>query len=303
MQRLLVSGTVLIAALAVAQAQDDGLPPAGEGACTECHVDLTEGEIVHGAIEMESCDSCHEAKPPGHTYQLVDPIVDACIVCHDDPRDVTGHVHGPVAEGRCVSCHQPHTSEVDSLLRAESPDLCWQCHGRAIRTPGGRIVANVRKLVETSEVTHDAIDMVGCEGCHAPIHGTSRRRLIVEGYPDGHYGDGWKGTYDLCFGCHDEEMLGEDASVTGFRNGDQNLHRAHVARDKSRACTFCHNPHGGGQHLIRSETPFGSWQMPIEVEFTETGGRCAAACHRPATWERLPAVEEGAAASSETPAD
>ncbi|GAB4221983.1 MAG: hypothetical protein Kow0062_17300 [Acidobacteriota bacterium] len=293
MRRLLLFALAIALAPAVTPAQDDGLPPAGEGNCTECHVDLTEGKVVHGAVEMESCDSCHEAAPPGHTYRLVDPIVDACVMCHDDPREVGGHVHGPVAEGKCTACHRPHVAEQEKLLVAEPPDLCWTCHGRALRTPEGRIVANIRKLVETSEVTHDAIDMVGCEGCHAPIHGTDRARLIAEGYPDGHYADGWQGRYELCFGCHDEELLGEDASVTGFRDGERNLHRVHVARDKSRACTFCHDPHGGGAHLMRRETPFGSWQMPIEVTFTETGGRCAAACHAPATWERLPASAEG----------
>ena len=295
MRRLLFPAFLLVAASAAVAAQGGGLPPAGEGDCTGCHGDLAEVRVVHGAVEMESCDSCHEPQPPGHTYRLVDPIVEACIACHDDPREVEGHVHGPVAEGRCTACHEPHGGEHEKLLRDESPGLCWTCHGRAMRTPGGRIVANIRKLVETSEVTHEAIDMIGCLGCHQPIHGSDRQRLIAEGFPDGRYGDGWKGRYDLCFACHDEDLLGEDPSATGFRDGDRNLHRVHVARDKSRACTFCHDPHGGGRHLVRRETPFGSWRMPIEVTFTENGGRCAAACHAVAAWERPAATGEGGA--------
>jgi hypothetical protein len=80
-------------------------------------------------------------------------------------------------------------------------------------------------------------------------------------------------------------------TLTGFRDGDKNLHYLHVNRDdKGRSCRSCHDIHGSNlpKHLA-SAVPFegSSWAMPIEFEQTKDGGSCAPGCHKPRSYSRL----------------
>jgi predicted CXXCH cytochrome family protein len=40
-------------------------------------------------------------------------------------------MHGPVVNGQCLFCHEPHEATVKHLLRGNAPGLCLQCHNRA----------------------------------------------------------------------------------------------------------------------------------------------------------------------------
>ncbi len=273
---------LLLAVDRAAYAQSDAEPPdvvSGSCLAAGCHSDLSRGKVVHEVVAEESCDVCHENSANEHRFEMMDPIGDVCLACHDDPADLGGYVHGPVAEGRCTACHDPHRSEHASLLREESPALCWQCHGRPQdRGDGRRAVLNIKKVLDEAEVVHEAVDY-GCDSCHG-AHASDSERLFNDTYPARAYAEGYEGAYELCFQCHEEsEVLGEDASSTGFRDLETNLHRVHVAREKSRRCTFCHSPHGGGPHLTRKTVPFGKWDLPIGFTVTETGGTCTTACH------------------------
>ena len=76
--------------------------------------------------------------------------------------------------------------------------------------------------------------------------------------------------------------------MTGFRDGDQNLHFLHVNRtEKGRTCRACHEAHSSTvpKHL-RETVPFGDWQMPVGYTQTADGGRCAPGCHLPKTYSR-----------------
>ncbi|RMG44589.1 MAG: hypothetical protein D6718_09695 [Acidobacteria bacterium] len=277
----------LLAAAWPAAAQQAAPPPdAGEGNCltSGCHANLAEGAVVHMPVEDEACDLCHTPRATGHAFDTPDPIGETCLGCHDDPAGgMTGHVHGPVAAGRCTGCHDPHRSDRGKLLRADSPELCWRCHGRVQTWEGRRPVRNVKEEIETAELPHGAVD-AGCDTCHPP-HASDYGRLVTDAFPDGPYARGAEGSYALCFACHDETML-EEGADTGFRNEQKNLHRVHVAREKSRSCALCHSPHGGAAHLIRSRAPFGQWDLPIDYEPLADGGRCAVACHEQREYHR-----------------
>lgn len=277
--------TLILTLLLASQGERTPPPDAGEGACLECHGQLLEGAVVHGAVEAELCDVCHIAAEEGHSFEVAVPVAPLCVECHDDPRAATGHVHGPVAAGECTACHDPHRSEAASLLRRESPELCWSCHGRVQdRQDPAMPVRNVRREIADAVTEHGALE-AGCDVCH-PAHAAPREGLFSDSFPAGPYAAGYAGSYELCFACHDEELLEEDPQATEFRDGGQNLHFVHVAQRKSRSCALCHSPHGGGDHLLRSSVRFGSWDMPLVFEATPAGGRCSPACHEPRSYQR-----------------
>ena len=281
---LLTALSLCTRSIAAAPTSEERMPPdAGEGRCLDCHGELLEGAVVHAAAEL--CDVCHVAATAGHSFAVASPVVLACVECHEDPREAAGHVHGPAAAGECTACHDPHRSEEASLLRLASPDLCWSCHGTVqdrpdIETP----VRNVRREIAEAATVHGAIEG-GCDACH-PAHSSARASLFIDSFPDGPYAAGHTGSYELCFACHDEEILEEDPGATEFRDGEQNLHFVHVAQPKSRSCALCHSPHGGGDHLLRDSVRFGSWNMPLVFEATTEGGNCVAACHEPRAYWR-----------------
>ncbi|UCE49790.1 MAG: hypothetical protein JSW47_06490 [Phycisphaerales bacterium] len=79
----------------------------------------------------KDCASCHDvqrqAESPSQTYFLA-PVPELCYNCHTDHRDATSSVHGPVAVGDCLFCHDPHKSRIEHLLKQPVPKLCYLCH-------------------------------------------------------------------------------------------------------------------------------------------------------------------------------
>lgn len=95
--------------------------------CLECHDDKAKGKHVHSAIAM-GCTTCHEVKVENDAtlVNLISPREELCATCHAKSEETT--LHGPYANGGCVSCHDPHASDFDQQLRAEGNALCLECH-------------------------------------------------------------------------------------------------------------------------------------------------------------------------------
>ena len=121
--------------------------------------------------------------------------------------------------------------------------------------------------------------------------------MAEKAFPDSFYTSFESEKYDLCFACHDKQIiLEEKTAATGFRNGEQNLHYLHVNREKGRSCRACHHEHAANQpNHIREEVPFGRWRMQVEFEKTETGGSCSTGCHVPYKYDRASPVQNVAA--------
>ena len=78
-----------------------------------------------------SCERCHGEKKErsfSNEVHLVTPTPQLCFECHDPPSFTEGWIHGPVAAGECVFCHEPHRSPHAHLLKKPQPDMCFQCH-------------------------------------------------------------------------------------------------------------------------------------------------------------------------------
>lgn len=153
--------------------------PYGAGACQVCH-DLTGSTSFPGGggwpgREPEAARTArsHPPQPSADAdrARLRLPADRLCGGCHND-LDAEALavafrvVHGPLAVGDCVFCHDPHRSPHPHLLkRADSSELCVMCHDQ-----------------ETAErrCSHAEAAVRPCIECHEP-HAANRRALLREG--------------------------------------------------------------------------------------------------------------------------
>lgn len=273
---------------------------ADEGCATAaCHGGMMKKANAHPAAD--SCDSCHESTGGPHpqkgkkTFKLTKSPPDLCTDCHDSPA-TKKHVHPPVKDGDCTTCHDPHASDQASLLTAPVSELCTTCHGDKTEAPvlhgpvsAGDCTAchdphqsDVDKLLKVEQPkvcfgchsdlettmakkdVHPAIES-GCTTCHDP-HGSKNAKLLTE-----------KGA-DLCFQCHGD--IGDTVSHATVAH-------APVASDKG--CATCHSPHASDNDklLLASEkdTCTGCHKDVITKQMTTLHGpikegHCTA-CHQP----------------------
>lgn len=159
-----------------------------------------------------ACVSCHtvmrNVTPKNQLAMLTES--DTCFQCHKRTRsEVWQSSHMPVREGKmtCSSCHNPHGTYGDSLLKtATVNDTCYKCHAEKrgpflwehdpvrencmnCHTAHGSINANLLKvsLPRLCQQCHTAADHPGnpgnlsaiysiggaCMNCHAKIHGSN----------------------------------------------------------------------------------------------------------------------------------
>jgi predicted CXXCH cytochrome family protein len=81
----------------------------------------------HAPYAARQCDACHDR---ARTNNLVAPKEELCYMCHDFQSNKK-YVHGPVASGGCLVCHDPHSSKYPKLLVAEATSFCFYCHDPA----------------------------------------------------------------------------------------------------------------------------------------------------------------------------
>jgi predicted CXXCH cytochrome family protein len=116
-----------------------------------------EGPRDHGPYAAHLCSACHEAAA---TNALVLPRDQLCFKCHEVRLD-RKFVHGPVASGGCLVCHDPHSSRNPRLVVSGPGTVCFQCHDP-------RDVARAEG--------HEGVES-GCTGCH-DAHASDQRFLL-----------------------------------------------------------------------------------------------------------------------------
>ncbi len=95
-------------------------------------------KVVWYVHETEKqCAHCHgnrQQKTFSREVQLTAQAPDLCYGCHDPfvPTALDDWVHGPVAAGECLFCHEPHRTRNKHLLRRPIPELCYGCHEQAV---------------------------------------------------------------------------------------------------------------------------------------------------------------------------
>lgn len=265
--------------------------------CLDCHVvfadRLKKLPIVHEPMN-EGCLECHDAHASNSAKLLKSPMRALCFSCHEDIKltvESARTPHGALEEiGECINCHDSHAAARSHLLRNTTKAVCLECHDREIRTPSGRI-PDMTHVLATGNNLHGPLTINDCTVCHQ-IHGGVRPRLLVKEYPSSFYFPFREDSYELCFSCHNPSLalVPQTTSLTGFRDGDRNLHYVHVNQEeKGRTCRACHEIHSGTSgKLISSTAYFGDYKIPINFSFTENGGSCSPGCHDSTSYDRRP---------------
>lgn len=137
--------------------------PGGADPATAAESSRAGGWYVHEAVK--DCTQCHGARRQrilSRQVQLVADVPQLCYNCHEEYAALEGWVHGPVATGECLICHEPHKTKNESLLLKPAPELCYQCHD----------VQTIRSIENHAEDSY-----ARCTDCHAG-HAAATKNLL-----------------------------------------------------------------------------------------------------------------------------
>ena len=197
---------------------------AAQESCAACHAELLAAGNVHAAAE--SCETCHQPVSTPHpqpgkaTFALTRQPPGLCADCHET-FGAKSHVHSPVADGSCTTCHDPHSADNPHLLAAPPAELCQTCHTEEVGFPH----------------LHGPVANGDCGACHAP-HESDVQALLRQP------GD------ELCFGCHSDlrQMLGKKYVHAAVESGCTSCHDPHGAAQPKllgeRGAALCFQCHG-----------------------------------------------------------
>jgi predicted CXXCH cytochrome family protein len=168
-------------------AKADSPPPPGLLAkpepelCFDCHREKrsqinysSHHPIREGRMQCSSCHTVHGGEE--RLLASEEGTNGLCTTCHTAKQGPFVFEHAPVEEG-CQTCHEPHGTVANNLLKQNEPFLCLQCHeahfhiGRAgVSTPvqlpsGGSTnpfgASGWRQAFTTK-----------CTQCHSQVHGS-----------------------------------------------------------------------------------------------------------------------------------
>ncbi len=268
----------------------------GRDLCLSCHTEMkTQMATVkfqHKAVQQD-CTACHDAHASNFPKQIKQDPLSMCTSCHEPIKQAATQAkfkHSIVtSENACLNCHTAHGGDLAKLMKAEPVKVCMKCHNQKIEVNKEVTVAAVSEILDPQQIKHGPIRDGNCGGCHN-VHGSDVSNLLAKSYPDAFYQSFSLDKYQLCFSCHDPQLVLQQKTegLTGFRNGTTNLHFLHVNKsDRGRNCRACHDAHASTHELhIRDSVPYGSWQMPINFKKAETGGSCSPGCHQQYEYDR-----------------
>jgi len=117
--------------------------------CLTCHQKeketWEEKRFHHMPVDAQQCTRCHNPHSSENRYYLKAKAWELCTSCHIDKRDGNHFINTfgsrnhptrgkpdpsrPGHEIECISCHNPHASNIRSLIEGESPmGICVKCH-------------------------------------------------------------------------------------------------------------------------------------------------------------------------------
>lgn len=118
--------------------------------------------FVHQPYKEKKCEKCHTPDK-----KLLMPMPELCFQCHQNFNSTYSTVHGPVASGNCIKCHNQHSSKYPKLLTRQGQQVCTYCHSP--------------QLIFSSKF-HKDIEDAECTLCHNP-HGGKNRFMMKDNVP------------------------------------------------------------------------------------------------------------------------
>jgi predicted CXXCH cytochrome family protein len=177
---------------------------------------------VYGHFGLsDSCRECHKVDGQGG-FALGGERDEVCLWCHGDLRRGRGgaplaSVHAPVRDGKCLTCHSPHTS-VTKGLPAETAPACADCH------------AAVTARLKTDRFVHGPMNLGDCRLCHA-VHSSAQPKLLV------------RPATALCTDCHSDTL--PPAGSTAAQQPHPMIPEGQCGR--------CHEPHSSANPRMLRE--------------------------------------------------
>ncbi|MEK6625221.1 MAG: cytochrome c3 family protein [Bdellovibrionota bacterium] len=268
--------------------------------CLNCHAKwgskFSSKKNVHSAIDAETCLGCHH--PHGSNFPKLVRITTAesklCVSCHTDKEawrsDSKIKEHKIIHQKKgCLNCHDPHSSNLETLLLKQGRKLCLDCHNQGIKTEDGRTLKSFTQEIAKDRTIHPPADEEeDCANCHLS-HASGFRKLLKDEFGE-YYDEFSEKKFALCFSCHGADLVTEakTSKATDFRNGETNLHNLHVlASPKNRGCGMCHEVHSSkNPTLIKDHVPYKDYKLPQMYKKMPDGGSCVTACHGLKVYDR-----------------
>lgn len=257
--------------------------------------------VVHAWQDhFGNCQACHRVDERRTNYRRMGTGTESCSTekCHGDIGKGAEFIHGPVAGGVCISCHNPHGSPNKDSIERTGADQCFVCHQEEQK--------NFEELHK-----HTPVKDGNCTGCHDPHQSSSRFQLRAEGQKlcfnchdqakltGGQFQHGPVGAGD-CDACHDphaspyaKQLMadGNDVCYTCHAEKKEEMALRHVHAPAAESCLNCHNAHSApAKMLLAADVPGACWSCHANIETTvKTAsvqhppvkeGNCGA-CHSP----------------------
>ena len=92
--------------------------------------------------------------------------------------------------GKCLGCHDPHSSETPPLLIAEKASLCFECHKQ--------------EKLKHGKFSHSPFEENKCLSCHE-VHSAEKAPLLKSAGKE------------LCLSCHDSKATGSTITRAAAR--------------------------------------------------------------------------------------
>ena len=143
--------------------------------CYSCHrsLRLAANKISHHPIAegKVKCSDCHNSHGTLSTKMLTeDSTNQLCYRCHAEKRGPFVWEHPPVAEN-CATCHEPHGSRHENLLKEKVANLCQDCHNADLHS--SRTYDGKAGFSSTGRARSIGFAGRSCLNCHGNVHGST----------------------------------------------------------------------------------------------------------------------------------
>ena len=248
---------------------------AAQVVCFKCHDERQfHQKVVHKPVAQGRCGTCHNPHVAKFKGLVQKRPSELCSSCHQGrwekgkDKKAMRVIHQPVRQGKCLTCHDPHTSRSRGLIKGNLADRCFDCH---------------KDLPKRYEHTHKPFAQGRCSACHLS-HAADNYRLL-KGPPE-----------KLCAGCHAQRRLSTAHKGYPARLGAcLTCHNPHGSKKKALVRDHVHEPYGkkacdkchGGKATRDTEGCLSCHEdirkatLSLHSHVTTTGGNSCTLCHSP----------------------